>query len=113
MRGNLALAFAQDLLQFRDGEFYLFAYDISKEASAVCLARGDGNAALLGKDMWATKDPDGVTYIQNFVKTIKTAGSGWVDYKRTNPTDKKIEAKSSYIEKIPGTAIFVGCGFYK
>jgi signal transduction histidine kinase len=99
--------------KFRDGEYYLFVFDISKTDSAVCVARGDGNKALLGKDMWATKDPDGLLYIQAFAQTIVKSGFGWVDYKRTNPETKKIEEKSSYIKLIPGTKLFVGCGFYK
>lgn len=100
--------------KFRDGEYYLFVFDFSKDGTSVCVARGDGNAALIGKDMWATKDPDGKLYIQEFVRVAKAAaGFGWVDYKRTNPETKKIEAKSSYIEKVPGYSIYVGCGFYK
>jgi cytochrome c len=99
--------------KFRDGEYYLFVFDISKPASAVCVARGDGNKALIGKDMWATKDPDGLLYIQTFAKTVTSSGSGWVDYKRTNPETKKIEAKSSYLTLIKGTKLFIGCGFYK
>jgi cytochrome c len=99
--------------KFRDDEYYLFVFDVSKADSAVCVARGDGNKALIGKDMWATKDPDGLLYIQAFAQTIAKSGFGWVDYKRTNPETKKIEAKSSYIKLVPGTKLFVGCGFYK
>jgi cytochrome c len=99
--------------KFRDGEFYLFIFDISKPDSAVCVARGDGNKALIGKDMWATKDPDNLLYIQAFAKVVTASGTGWVDYKRTNPETKKIEEKSSFVSKIPGTKLFVGCGFYK
>ena len=99
--------------KFRDGEYYLFVYDISKTDSAVCLARGDGNKALLNKDMWNTKDPNDFLYIQAFAKVAETAGTGWVDYKRTNPETKKIEPKSSYIALVPGTKLFIGCGFYK
>jgi hypothetical protein len=99
--------------KFRDGEYYLFVFDLSADGSAICVARGDGNKALLGKDMWATKDPDGVLYIQAFAQTVLKSGFGWVDYKRTNPETKKIEAKSSYVALIPGTKILVGCGFYK
>jgi cytochrome c len=99
--------------KFRDGEYYLFVFDLSNPDSAVCLARGDGNKALIGKDMWATKDPDGLLYIQAFAQTVQKSGTGWVDYKRTNPETKKIEAKSSFVSLVPGTKIFIGCGFYK
>ncbi len=99
--------------KFRDGEYYLFVFDISKADSAVCVARGDGNKALLGKEMWATKDPDSFLYVQAFAKAVAKSGTGWVDYKRTNPETKKIEAKSSYVALVPGTKLFIGCGFYK
>jgi len=105
-------AFSDPKGKFRDGEYYLFAYDFSKEGTAVCVARGDGNLALVGKDMWSIKDPNGTFYYQDFVRVAKT-GSGWVDYKRTNPESKKIEEKRSFIERIPNTTLLVGCGFYK
>jgi len=111
---DAALAAFDDVKgKFRDGEYYLFVFDISKPDSAICIARGDGNKALLGKDMWGTKDPDGLLYIQSFTQAVLKSGSGWVDYKRTNPETKKIEAKSSYVTLVPGSKIFVGCGFYK
>lgn len=98
--------------KFRDGEFYLFVYDFSKDDTAINVARGDGNLAQLGRDLWNTKDPDGKFFYRDIIAAGK-AGSGWVDYKRTNPETKKIENKSSYIERIPGTNFLVGCGFYK
>jgi len=107
-------AFSDVKGNFRDGEFYLFIFDISQPGTAVCVARGDGNKALIGKDMWTTKDPDSKLYIQEFVTAVQAAaGFGWVDYKRTNPETKKIEPKSSYVSIIPGTKLFIGCGFYK
>ncbi len=99
--------------KFRDGEYYLFMHDAAKPDTAVCVARGDGNKALIGKDMWMTKDSDGVLYIQKLVLTGLKSGTGWVDYKRTNPETKKIEAKSSFVARIPGTEFTLGCGFYK
>ncbi len=111
---DAALAAFDDVKgKFRDGEYYLFVFDISKPDAAVCVARGDGNKALIGKDMWTTKDPDGLLYIQAFRKILEKGPTGWVDYKRTNPETKKIEAKSSFLSVIPGTKLFVGCGFYK
>jgi cytochrome c len=41
----------------------------------------------------------------------KTKGTGWVDYKWVNPVSKKIEPKSTYIQK--GDEYFLGCGIYK
>jgi cytochrome c len=99
--------------QFVDGEFYIFVFDFKGKDSIVCLARGDGNTKLINKNMFDMQDPDGKFYIQDMVNSIKTSTSAWVDYKRSNPTNKKVEPKSSYIEKINGEDIFFGCGFYK
>ena len=38
-------------------------------------------------------------------------GSGWVDYRWVDPADKKIEQKSSFIERVGD--FVVGVGFYK
>lgn len=102
--------------QFVDGEFYLFVweYTLIKEKKIICLARGDGNKAMIGINGYELKDPDGILIQQGQVKVSQSKeGFGWMDYKRTNPTTKKIEPKSSYIEKIPGVDIYIGCGFYK
>ncbi len=102
--------------QFVDGEFYLFVHDYSKanEQQCINIARGDGNTAMIGKNLWTIKDPDGVFLYQELIKIAKSKeGFGWVDYKRTNPETKKIESKSSYIQKAPKEDILIGCGFYK
>ena len=92
--------------QFRDGEYYIFVFDFE----GLCLARSDGNTNLIGKNMIDMQDPDGTYYISNMVVAAKQ-GTGWVDYKRSNPVTKKIEPKSSYIEKVD--TFWLGCGFYK
>ena len=38
-------------------------------------------------------------------------GNGWIDYNWPNPLTNKIEAKSSYVEKMGD--YFVGVGVYK
>jgi signal transduction histidine kinase len=67
--------------------------------------------AAIGTNRWNIKDPDGVMIIQEFVKTVKAKGSGWVDYKFPNPKTNKMDAKTSYVEGMDGWVI--GCGIYK
>ncbi len=74
--------------QFRDGEYYIFVFNFD----GLCIARSDGNTNLIGKNMIDMQDPDGAYYISNMIVTAKQ-GSGWVDYKRSNPVTKKIEPK--------------------
>lgn len=99
---------------FSDGAYYIFVYDYSKPGTAICIARADGDAAVLGVDKWAAPDSDGKLYIQEMVKIAQSApGHGWVDYKKSNPVSQKIEPKSSYIEKVYNAPVFIGCGFYR
>jgi cytochrome c len=69
------------------------------------------NVALIGHTSLDTKDADGKLYVKEMVQDAKTNGSGWVDYRWPNPEDKKIEQKSSYIQRV-GDYI-VCAGFYK
>ncbi len=92
---------------FVKGELYVFAYTLQ----GVILAH-PMNPKLIGKDMTEVKDSDGKFFTKDFIATVTGPnGKGWVDYNWTNPTSKKIEAKSSYVSKAGD--IFVGCGIYK
>lgn len=91
---------------FVKGELYVFAYTLQ----GVIIAH-PMNPKLIGKDMTDVKDSDGKFFTKDFIATVNGPGKGWVDYNWTNPTTKKIEAKSSYVAKAGD--IFVGCGIYK
>lgn len=94
---------------FVDGEFYIFAYDMND----VCLAL-PSKQAQVGKDLTDLADADGKLIFPEFHKVVESkSGAGWVDYKWMNPETKKIQDKSSYLMKVPGEAMFIGCGFYK
>ena len=92
--------------KFVDRDLYIFAVDFE----GITLAHG-GNAKLVGKDMSGLKDADGMYFIKEFIGLAKAKGSGWVDYKWVNPVTKKIEPKSTYIQKMDN--YFLGCGIYK
>ena len=92
--------------KFVKGELYVFAYSLQ----GVIIAH-PMNPKLVGKDMLEIKDADGKYFTKEFIATVNGPGKGWVDYRWTNPVSKKIEAKSSYVEKAGD--IFVGCGIYK
>ncbi len=94
--------------QFFDGELYIFAYDMQGKNLAL-----GGNPKMTGKSLIDMKSADGKPLIKDMIEIIKTKGSGWYDYKWANPETKKIQDKTSYITKIPGTEAFLGCGIYK
>jgi signal transduction histidine kinase len=85
---------------------YLFVYD----ANGVVLAHG-AEVNLLGINRLNVKDPDGKQYVKEFLVMGQKKGGGWVDYKRMNPEDKKIENKTSFILGEEG--VLIGCGIYK
>jgi cytochrome c len=92
--------------KFIDRHLYIFVVDLT----GITLAHG-GNDKLVGKDMKGLKDADNNLFIASMIDLAKSKGSGWVDYKWVNPTSKKIEPKTTYIQKVDN--YFVGCGTYK
>jgi len=92
--------------QFDKGELYVFAYDMSGKIIA-----HPKNPKLIGKDLLNVPDPDGKLFRKEIVDVAKTKGTGWVDYRYTNPETKKIEAKTTYVVKV-GDMILC-CGTYK
>jgi cytochrome c len=92
--------------KFVNGDLYIFVYDMNGK----CLAHGF-NQKMIGKDLIEMKDPDGKFYVKERIEIAKTKGSGMQDYKFTNPTSKKLENKTAYIEKYED--VIVGCGAYK
>jgi signal transduction histidine kinase len=91
---------------FDKGELYVFAYDMS----AVMLAHPK-NPKLIGKNLMDVPDNDGKLFRKEIIEVAKTKGSGWVDYKYLNPETKKVEAKTTYVQKVGD--IVLCCGTYK
>ena len=91
---------------FIDRDLYIFVFDMNGKT----LAHGT-NPKLLDKNMSELRDADGKYFIKEFLQVAGTKGSGWIDYKWTNPVTKAIEPKSTYIEKHGD--VLIGCGIYK
>jgi len=102
--GVLAKVTGKDPKYVHD-DLYVMVYDMNGK----CVAHG-ANPKMVGKDLIDLQDPDGKAFVKERVEIAKTKGSGWQDYKFTNPTDKKIEAKTAYLER-SGDYIFA-CGAY-
>ena len=92
--------------EFHDRDLYAYIYSLQ----GIVMAHG-GNPDLVGKNLIDFKDENGKFVIRDMVEVAQTSGSGWVDYRWTNPVSHKIEDKTAYVEKI-GTN-FVGVGVYK
>jgi cytochrome c len=92
--------------QFTKKDLYVFVLDFN----SVMLAHG-ANKALIGKNLSELRDSNGKPFQKEMTEGAKTKGKGWQDYNWTNPTTKKIEAKSSYYQREGD--IYFGCGIYK
>jgi cytochrome c len=92
--------------QFTQKDLYVFVLDFN----SVCLAHG-ANKAFVGKNMKEIKDSSGKLFFKEMTQAAKTKGKGWFDYTWTNPTTKKMQAKSSYYQREGD--IYFGCGIYK
>ena len=94
--------------KFVDGEFYVFAFTMGNIGLAHPM-----NPGMVGKDVSNLPDADGKHFFKTFQDVVNKSGSGWVDYKWNNPVTKKIQQKSSYVMKIDGQDMYIGCGIYK
>jgi signal transduction histidine kinase len=92
--------------QFVKEDLYIFVLD----GKGVTLAHG-GNPKMVGKDMSGLKDADGKMFIKELIDEANAKGSGWVNYKWTNPASKKIDEKSTYFQKVDD--VIFACGIYK
>jgi len=89
-----------------DRDLYITVIDMNW----VCVARGF-DPSLLGKNLTDSKDLDGKLFIKERIEVAKAKGSGWQDYKFTDPLTKDKELKALYFEKYGN--IILGCGAYK
>lgn len=91
---------------FHDRDLYVFVRSMDGNT----VAHG-ANKGMIGHTSLDLKDADGKLYNKEMIDLANTKGSGWVDYRWVDPADKKIEPKSSFIEKV-GDYV-VGAGIYK
>ncbi len=92
--------------QFVKGELYVFAYDTSGTMVA-----HPKNPKLIGKNLINIPDVDGKLFRKDIIQVALIKNTGWVDYKYKNPTNGKIENKTTYVA-LAGTLV-VCCGIYK
>jgi hypothetical protein len=90
--------------EFVKGDMYVTVLDRQG------VVRANINPKLIGMNMWEAIDPDGVKFTQDAVKIGQTTGSGWQNYRFTNPVSKKIEPKQTWVQKA-GDFVAIS-GFY-
>jgi signal transduction histidine kinase len=92
--------------KFTDRDLYVFVYDMNGK----CVSHGQ-NPKMIGKELIEMKDADGKYFVKERVEIAKTKGSGWQEYKFTDPLTKKIERKRAYVQRYED--LIVGSGIYQ
>ncbi|MFZ5806208.1 MAG: cache domain-containing protein [Verrucomicrobiota bacterium] len=93
---------------FVRGEYYV----VMRQLDGLTLAHG-GNVHMINKNVLQLTDTDGKYLIKDQIETVKTKGSGWVEYKWINPVSKMVEPKMSYVERVEGEDVYMVCGTYE
>ncbi len=91
---------------FRQKELYVFVLTLNGDM----VAHG-ASPKMVGTLSIDWKDPEGKPFAKEIVDGAKAKGSGWVDYKWTNPTTKKVVPKTTYY--VRAGDFIVCCGAYK
>jgi cytochrome c len=88
--------------QFKDRDLYLVVYGLDG------MVRAHGaNEKMIGRNLIDLKDVDGKAFVKERVEMGAAKPNFWQSYKFTNPTNKKIEAKRMYCERLDDTVV---CG---
>lgn len=99
--------FATDRAKWMPKDLYPFVQDFSG------VMRFHLNDKMIGKNFIDVKDASGKEFAKEMTSVAKTKSTGWVDYEWAHPATKKVEDKTSYIQRVPGTEMFVGVGIYR
>jgi cytochrome c len=86
-----------------DRELFVVVYDPDNKI------RGSyGIPALRDKDATTLKDVEGKAFGQEIIKVAKSPGTGWVEYRMTNPATRKVGLKRSWVIGLGDYVLFVG-----
>lgn len=89
--------------KFVDKDLFVVTYDPDRK-----VASSVGVKAYLGRDATRFVDADGKEFGKEIIATAEKSGTGWVEYRMTNPATMKVELKRSYVIKVGDYILFVG-----
>ena len=92
---------------FIDGDRYLFAGLLS---DVIMVAHP--YSSLVNQDLSTYEDPQGNLLFANFVVVASDAGAGWSEYWWPKPGEEDVSRKLTYIMKVAGQDLYIGCGYY-
>ena len=88
--------------QWRD--LYVFAYD----PKGVIV--GHPNPKLIGRNLYNEPDTQGKLFRREIIDIANSRGSGWIDYKYSEPLTKQEEFKITFFQKVGN--LIICCGAY-
>ncbi|MGE4268058.1 MAG: methyl-accepting chemotaxis protein [Deferribacterales bacterium] len=89
------------------GDGYIFTYTFDGTALTV-----GPNKAVVGKNLMAAKDANGVYFVRDMLDKAKLDGGGYVEYIWLKPSAGKDEPKLSYATEIKEWHWMIGTGVY-
>jgi len=88
---------------FVAGELYIVVLDMQ----GVLLADG-AKPRLKGTALRDIKDVNGKYFVREEIGVANAAGKGWVDFEWLNPVSKKMEPRSTYLERVEDLIVLTG-----
>jgi cytochrome c len=94
--------------QLRNGSLYVFACDFTGQMLAHSVQE-----SLRNRDTWEMQDANGKFMVQEFIKQAKSPeGFGFVEYDWLPARATEPIRKRTFVRRIPGQDILVGCGYH-
>ena len=93
--------------EYVQGELYIDMRDLK---TGIVLAH-PYNPSIVGKDLTDVPDANGKKYRREIIDVAAAKGKGWVDYQYKNPTNGKIEPKTTFIQRVDD--VVLEAGIYK
>ncbi len=93
---------------FIEGDLYLFAGLVSAVISTAHPYAPD----MLGKDLSDYQDEHGNFFFVEFANAASDVGAGWIEYWWPKPGETEASRKMTYVMKVPGQDLYIGCGYY-
>lgn len=98
--------FGADKARWMPKDLYPFVMDFSG------VMRFHISDKMTGRNVADVKDASGKEFGREMI-AVARKGNGWVDYEWAHPVSKKVEDKTSFVQRVPGADMFVGVGVYR
>jgi len=93
---------------FIDGDLYLFAGPLDR----VTMTAHPYKPEIVNADLSTFNDGHGNFLFFDFTKLAIEDGAGWTEYWWPKPGKKDLSHKRTYVMKVPGQNMYIGCGYY-